>query len=106
MAESLLGVIPIDEEPTNVIVLSEVRSQYRFDKCQHKHIEVDEVSAEVECKDCGLKLNPIAVLARLAREESRLRIRIEQSQKLKAELDKKMRTKCCHCGQMTPVRVS
>lgn len=106
MADSFSGAIPIDEEPTNVIVLSEVRNQYRFDKCQHKHVEVDEVAAEVECKDCGLKLNPIAVLVRLSREESRLRIRIEQNKKLKAELDKKTHTKCRHCGQMTPVRVS
>lgn len=106
MADSFFGAIPIDEEPTNVIVLSEVRNQYRFDKCQHKRVEVDEIAAEVECKDCGQKLSPIAVLVRLAREESRLRFRIEQNQKLKAELDKKTRTKCRHCGRMTPVRVN
>lgn len=101
-----MASIPIDDEPTNVIVLSEVRSQYDFRKCQHKQVLVDEALAEVECKDCGAKLNPIAVLVRLSREESRLKNRIEQNQRLKAELEKKTRTKCRHCGEMTPVRVT
>ena len=94
----------IDDEPTNVICLSEARTRYELSKCQHKHVTVDERLAEVECQDCGAKLNPMQVLARLAREESRLKHRIESLRKLNAELDSKTRTKCRHCGQMTPVR--
>lgn len=102
----MIGVsVPIDDEPTNVIVLSEVVSRYRYDKCQHKRVQIDEIESEVECKDCGKRLNPIAVLVRLAREESRLKIRIEQFKELNSKIDAKTRTKCGHCGKMTTVRL-
>ena len=94
----------IDDEPTNIICLSEARTRYEHDKCQHRKVTVDEILAEVECSDCGVKLNPMQVLVRLAREESRLKQRIESLRKLNADLDTKTRTKCSHCGQMTPVR--
>ncbi len=95
--------IPIDDEPTNVICLSEARNRFVMSKCQHKRVEVDEILAEVTCKDCGERLNPIAVMVRMAQEESRLGQRIETLNRLKADLEKKQRTKCKHCGQMTPV---
>lgn len=98
------GTIPVDDEPTNVIVLHEVVSRYRVDKCQHKRIQVDEIESEVECKDCGKRLNPMAVLARLAREESRLKMRIEHLTELNQKLDAKRKTKCSNCGHMTDVR--
>lgn len=98
------GSIPVDDEPTNVIILSEVVSRYRYDKCQHKRVLIDEVESEVECQDCGKRLNPMVVLARLAREESRLKVRIEQLKELNQQLDKKRKTKCSHCGHMTDVR--
>ena len=97
------GSVPIDDEPKNVIVLSEVVSRYRFDKCQHKRVQVDEVENEVECQDCGKRLNPMVVLARLAREESRLKVRIEQLKELNQKLEMKRKTKCSHCGHMTKV---
>lgn len=96
--------IPIDDEPTNIICLSEARTRFAMSKCQHKHVEVDEILAEVTCKDCGEKLNPIAVLVRMATEESRLGNRITANKQLLADLETKHRTKCKHCGQMTPVR--
>lgn len=99
-----MWAIPIDDEPTNVISLTEARSRYALGRCQHKRVTVDEVLAEVECRDCGTKLNPIVVLVRMAHEESVLGVRIDAMKKLKAELDEKLRTKCKHCGQMTPVR--
>lgn len=95
--------IPIDDEPTKVICLSEARNRFVMSKCQHKRVEVDEILAEVTCKDCGERLNPIAVMVRMAQEESRLGQRIETLNRLKAGLEKKQRTKCKHCGQMTPV---
>lgn len=96
--------VPVDEEPTNVIVLSEVVTRYRYDKCQHRRISVDEIENEVECDDCGKRLNPIAILARLAREESRLKTRIDQLRELNRRFDEKSRAKCQHCGRITRVR--
>lgn len=95
-----------DDEPTNIITLSEVRNRYRYDKCQHKRVIVDEVMAQCECRDCGEKLNPMVVLARLAHEESRLKFRIDQLRALNKGLEEKKRTKCEHCSRFTRVRVA
>jgi Zn finger protein HypA/HybF involved in hydrogenase expression len=102
----ITGSVKVDDEPTNIISLSEARNRYRYDKCRHKRILVDEVKAECECRDCGEKLNPMVVLARLAEEESRLKYRIDQMRKLNHALDDKKRTKCEHCGRLTRVRVT
>lgn len=90
--------------PNKVLCLAEARTRYQRGKCQHVHIIVDEELAEVECADCGAKLNPIAVLVRYAREESRLSQNIEGLNKARESLDKRLRTKCQHCGQMTRIK--
>lgn len=78
---------------------------HRDGQCAHKRIFVSELQAEVTCQDCGEKLNPIGVLLRYAKEESRLVMRIKENQAILEKLQAKVRTKCEHCGQMTRVRV-
>lgn len=99
-------IVKIDdiEAPTNVVCLSEARARFQLGKCRHVHLAVDEDLAEVECADCGAKLNAIAVLARLAREESRFEQRRLAMVAEREKLEAKSRTKCQHCGQMTHVR--
>lgn len=92
-------------EPTKVISLNVARNKYRQDKCQHKHMTVDEDLNEVQCDDCGAKLNPVAVLLRFANEESRWHREGEQLRQLHKELDARVRCKCQHCGQMTRIRL-
>jgi septation ring formation regulator EzrA len=102
-------IIKIDEQPmlnpkdAKVISITEVRSRYRFDKCQHLRVQVDAELAEVECRDCGAKLNAIAVLVRYATEESRLSMRIDAMKAEREKLEKRVRCKCDHCGKMTRV---
>ena len=91
-------------EPTKVVSLREARNKYRADKCQHKHMTVDEELAEVECDDCGAKLNQVAMLLRFAHEESRWSREGERLRELHKELDARVRCKCQHCGQMTRIR--
>ena len=91
-------------EPTKVISLREARTRYRPGQCQHKHMTVDEQLNEVECDDCGAKLNPVAVLLRFANEESRWAREGEKLRELHKELDARVRCKCQHCGQMTRIR--
>lgn len=97
-----LSPIPLPADfPTNVITLSEVRSQFAPGRCQHKHVLVDEALSEVECADCGAKLNPVATLARLAREESRYVQEAKRAREAIDALNKRVRCKCLHCGKMT-----
>lgn len=72
--------------------------------CQHRHTEIDEKKAEVTCRDCCEKVNPIWLLMMLATEDRVLRDRWAG---MKAELrlmGDRVRTKCQHCGQMTRVK--
>ncbi len=94
---------PILLPEAKVICLEEVRSRYRYDKCQHLRVQVDADLAEVECKDCGAKMNPIAVLVRYATEESRLSLRISAMKEEREKLNKRIRCKCDHCGKMTRI---
>ena len=87
----------------NVISLTEARRQYDMDHCRHLQLIVDAALNEVECGDCGARLNPVEALIRFAREESRLFQRREEITPLLERLEKKSRTKCQHCGKMTRV---
>ena len=101
------GVVkqPIPEAPavtSDPLQLSE--SPVGMRDCAHKRIAVSELHATVSCQDCGEKLNPIGVLLRYAREESRLVMRIKENQAILEKLQSKVRTKCERCGQMTRVK--
>lgn len=64
---------------------------------------VDEKLAEVECGKCGAKLNPMWVLAEIARNDRRMQeaaIRYQDEQRRLAE---RQRTKCEHCERMTRI---
>lgn len=89
----------------NVISLTEAKSRQVPGGCRHLHIVVDDDLLEVECGDCGLKLNPMSVLSRFAKEESKLAREREMVRAALAELKGRVRCKCVHCGQFTPIRV-
>ena len=73
-------------------------------KCSHKRTTVYEERALVECRDCGAQLDPIWVLTCLAREETRFERKRDDYIKEKEALDKRVRTKCQHCGKITRIR--
>lgn len=94
-----------DDKPAKVICLTEARRRFDAKKCQHLDVIVDERLAEVKCAKCGIGLNPINVLVRFAREESQWMNNYKAMQEQKRLLDEKQRTKCRHCGKITPIRV-
>jgi len=57
----------------------------------------------IRCLDCEKDINPVVWLAMLAEEWQRVE-RLTGEYKAAAEkLNEKSRTKCRHCGKMTPV---
>ena len=72
--------------------------------CPHLDIVVDESKAEVECRTCSTKLNPIWLLLRFTREESRLVQRRESLATERRAWEAKSSTKCRHCGRMTTLK--
>lgn len=93
-------VLPVKKQEPVENVLNVVHSY----KCRHPHFEVDEKLAEVKCRACGEKMNPIWVLIQIANDERMLSDRLIA---LKTEcqlLAGRVRTKCEHCGNMTRIR--
>ena len=82
--------------------------------CDHRWTFVDgrmrsvqylirEGETEVECGNCGTRLDPMFVLKRLAHEETKwLEARATYAEEMK-RLGERSRTKCQHCGQMTRI---
>lgn len=107
---------PIDfGSPENVVSLP-VRKKPQADSpitvapsyggCRHMKTVVDEKLAEVTCRDCGEKLSPVWVLAKLAREDDRLR---NEWAAIRAEIEllkDRSRVVCKHCNKVTPVRMN
>lgn len=64
---------------------------------------VDDKAATVECQQCGERLDPMYVLGRLAREETRWHETHKRYHEELARLKERSRTKCQHCGEMTRI---
>jgi ribosomal protein S27E len=75
----------------------------KYGDCRHMNIDVCEKEAEVTCRDCKTKLNPIWVLMRIAQDD---RILVDRWAGMKAEMrlmGERTRTKCRHCQKFTPI---
>lgn len=71
--------------------------------CHHRSFIVDESKAEVECADCGEKVNPMWALTRLCTRESRWHQAHDRYQDEMKRINERSRTKCDHCGKMTRI---
>jgi len=91
------------DESVNIISLSKKRLELHG--CPHRNIIISEEYGDVKCGDCGERLNPIWVLTRMANEETKWERQYKHYKKWKQIYDKRTRTKCVHCGEMTPVRI-
>lgn len=95
-----VSVLPTKKREPSENVLNVVHSY----KCRHSHFEVDDKLAEVTCRDCGEKMNPMWVLTEIAHNERMLNDRLI-SLKTECELlAGRVRAKCDHCGKMTRIR--
>ena len=93
----------------NIVSFKEAKSRYDMTGCKHLNIIIDEQLSQIECADCGAKLNPIAYLTTLAREEKSYKYQVVELgkalKKVKKELETRTRTKCQHCGKMTNINI-
>jgi hypothetical protein len=81
--------------------------RYQHGACNHTTCTyiVDEKLAEVQCGDCGAKLEPVWVLRQLCEKEARWNDRRREYLELDAHLRERTRTRCQHCDQMTVIKV-
>lgn len=72
--------------------------------CFHRSgFTIDETLENVTCNACGEKLNPMWVIRQLASEENRWHSARQRYQDEMKRLKERSRTKCRHCGEMTPI---
>lgn len=77
-----------------------------FDKkCDHRSgtFLIDDSLDHVTCSLCGEKLNPMWVLTFLAKQETRWHYAHQQYLDEMKRLADRKKTKCRHCGEMTPI---
>lgn len=72
-------------------------------KCLHRRFLVDDKLAEVECADCHEKLSPMWALTQLTYQENRFHELHARYQDEMTRLAERSKTKCRHCGEMTPI---
>lgn len=65
--------------------------------------QVREGETEVECGNCGTRLDPMWVIVRLAREETQWQRTQQRYHEEMARIDCRSKTKCQHCGKMTRI---
>ena len=92
-------VLPVKKREVGENVLSVVHPY----KCRHPHFEVDEKLAEVTCRACGEKMNPMWVLIQIAYNERMLADRLLSLRTECRLLEGRVRTKCEHCKKMTRI---
>ena len=71
--------------------------------CFHQQFIVDQELEQVECATCGERLNPMWVLSRLANNEYRWNETRKNYNAEMERLNKRKRTRCTHCGEMTRI---
>ena len=96
-----------DIKISNVISLEEKRKE--LGECKHSRFLISQDEAFVTCGDCGEKLDPMWVLSIIAKNQNTLATQLHRQYvklcNIETVLSSKSRTKCKHCGKMTPVNI-
>lgn len=74
-----------------------------YGDCKHRNVTIDEHLWKIECADCGAVLDPIAYLVALAKDEAYAEYRVSKLEAYITTLERRIRTKCQHCGKMTRI---
>lgn len=78
-------------------------------KCQHIQVEIDSKALELTCKKCGVKINPVMwikdTMHYLYATQRRIDEKRAKLQEDEAELERRSRTRCTHCGKQTGINL-
>lgn len=74
--------------------------------CRHNALLIDESLELIECKNCGERINAFFAIRQLMRLSDKWAREKAELELTREAAEKKTKTKCQHCGQMTKVRVN
>lgn len=103
--------IPTDDKVTRLPVkpklesgrVLEVVPEWQLSKCRHTRFIIDKALAQVTCKDCNEKIDPMYALVQLANQETKYHQLHERYADEMKRLGNRQKTKCQHCGGMTRI---
>lgn len=72
--------------------------------CQHWHVIVDTRKNTLTCRDCQAEVSATWYLERLVEHWSRTEARRKRAEEAIVKAEKRCRTKCEHCHEMTRIR--
>jgi ribosomal protein S27E len=81
----------------------EVVPEWQIGKCRHTKFRIDKALAQVTCRDCGEKVDPMHALVTLATAESKYHDLHSRYADEMNRLGKREKTKCQHCQKMTRI---
>jgi hypothetical protein len=102
--------IPLDANVTKLPVRKKSEGhpvelvQKSFSECQHMRVAVDPELAELFCRDCKAKLNPIQYIVRIAQQFTNWEYEHERIKQARAQLEERKQCRCTKCGEMTDIR--
>lgn len=102
MSDDNITMLPVKPRIESGRVL-EVVPEWQLNKCRHPNFIVDKALAQVTCRECKEKLDPMYVLVQLAHQETKYHELHERYQDEMKRLGSRQKTKCQHCNQMTRI---
>jgi ribosomal protein S27E len=100
--------IELPGDDGNVISLEVHRASFQARRlrktCTHSRVLMDTSLAELMCRDCGEKLNPVEYLAYLVEEWARIERLYAMYNQEKEYVETRKKVKCRHCGHFTNIR--
>lgn len=103
MSDEKIVSIPVKHRDSVGEQVLELVPEWRLSKCRHTRFEVDRALAQVTCKDCGEKLDPMFALVQLAHGETKYHDLHARYQDEMGRLSNRAKTKCEHCSRMTRI---
>ena len=98
--------LPGTERPK--VISIEVVRQSRIERhyrktCPHCNVKADTARTYLTCRDCGADLNPIEWIAQNKEYLNQIVREAQNYNDAVAKYEKRSRTKCQHCGEMTRI---
>lgn len=102
--------IPLDTNVTKLPVRKKSEGnpvelvQSTLTDCKHLRVELDPALAELTCRDCKAKLNPIHYIVQIAGQFTRWNYEHDRITAARAQLAERKQCRCTKCGEMTEIR--
>ena len=105
MSESLKNSTSIEINTDDQVI--KFKRNHAVKRCNHQNIRLFEDEVQIECRDCGQKINPVhwilAHLRHINASSNRNNRLLAEWQAIEAKLDNKNKFMCTHCKEVNTI---